>query len=444
MTALERLATVARQLPGRRPRAVVLVYHRIGERALDPWRLTIDAEIFAGQMETLARDWSLRSHSTSWSRASAGGGCPNEAVAMRSTTATPTTSRSRRRSSSSTGSATLFVAADLVEAGGPPWWDELASLLLEPARLPPTLTLSICGGRWRVTPLAAGKRRSAANAPLPWEAEPGTRLRAFYEIWLALRALDAPTRESALDEIAEWSGAPRPTGRLPDVGAGPTVRRSRRLRARHTLTHPALAGCSPEDARAGVAGGAGYGLPLTGRRQWSSSPTPSARGPGTSPAWSPSSASAPPTRPTELRSRGARRRTAPTGADRGRPGDFAELLADLRGPLIQEFFDEEVQLNLPRRDAEYWGVKMTTAKLAALAFVGALALLASPATRLLRRPASGTRRRSSARTETTTWSVQRPGTSASPARGTIAFARAEATTWCAAVRARQALRRRRT
>jgi peptidoglycan/xylan/chitin deacetylase (PgdA/CDA1 family) len=36
----------------------VLVYHRVRQRGLDPWNLTIDPEIFAGQMETLARDWS--------------------------------------------------------------------------------------------------------------------------------------------------------------------------------------------------------------------------------------------------------------------------------------------------------------------------------------------------------------------------------------------------
>ena len=59
MTAIERLATLTRQLlPGARPRAVVLVYHRVGERRLDPWRLTVDPEIFGGQMEALARDWS--------------------------------------------------------------------------------------------------------------------------------------------------------------------------------------------------------------------------------------------------------------------------------------------------------------------------------------------------------------------------------------------------
>jgi peptidoglycan/xylan/chitin deacetylase (PgdA/CDA1 family) len=153
--------------------------------------------------------------------------------------------------------ATLFVATDLVDSGGAPWWDELAALLLESAELPPTLTLSSGGGQWQVPP-HAGERRSARNAPPPWEAEPGTRLHAFYEVWFALCALDTPTREAALEEIAEWAGASRPSGRLlltweqlrefatlPGFGLGA-----------HTRTHPALPGCSSEDARAEIAGGA--------------------------------------------------------------------------------------------------------------------------------------------------------------------------------------------
>jgi peptidoglycan/xylan/chitin deacetylase (PgdA/CDA1 family) len=260
VTALERLAGLARRLPGRRPRALVLVYHRVGERGLDPWHLTVEPEIFAGQIETLAREWSplslpeliegLRRRRL-----------PERAVAVTFDDGYADNLELAAPIVVEHGiPATLFVAAELVDAGGPPWWDELAALLLEPARLPPTLSLSIGGARWRIPPLAAGERRSAANAPLPWKAEPGTRLRAFYDIWLALCALDAPTREAALDEIAEWAGAPRPTGRvlltweqvrefaaLPGFGLGA-----------HTLTHPALPGCSPEDARAEIAGGADW------------------------------------------------------------------------------------------------------------------------------------------------------------------------------------------
>jgi peptidoglycan/xylan/chitin deacetylase (PgdA/CDA1 family) len=253
-----RLVSVRERLPGRQPRAVVLVYHRIEERSLDPWHLMIDPEIFAGQMEMLARDWTP----ISLSELVEGVGrrqLPERAVAVtfddgyadNLELAAPILLSHRIP-------ATLFVAAELIDAGGPPWWDELASLLLEPARLPTTLTLSSGNGnQWSIPPVAADEP-GAAVAAQPWEARPGTRLRAFYEVWLALRELDAPRREAALEEIAEWADVPRSSGRvlltweqlreiaaLPGFGLGA-----------HTLTHPDLPNCSPEEARAEMAGGA--------------------------------------------------------------------------------------------------------------------------------------------------------------------------------------------
>ena len=250
---------VAQRLPGRRPQAVVLVYHRIGERRLDPWHLMIDPETFAGQMETLARDWSPIS------LADLVEGCQKRRLPERAVAVTFDDGYADNLEVAApilleyAIPATLFVATDLIDSGGPLWWDELATLLLEPARLPATLTLSSGkGNRWTIPPVGADERRSAANGLPPWEAEPGTRLHAFYEVWLALRALDAPTREAALDEIADWADTPRTSGRvlltweqlrefaaLPDLGLGA-----------HTLGHPHLPSCSPEEARAEIAGGA--------------------------------------------------------------------------------------------------------------------------------------------------------------------------------------------
>jgi peptidoglycan/xylan/chitin deacetylase (PgdA/CDA1 family) len=256
--AAERLAVVAQRLPGRRPRAVVLVYHRVGERRLDPWRLMVDPEIFAGQMETLARDWSP----LSLAELVEGFGrrrLPERAVAVTFDDGYADNLEVAAPVLLEYGiPATLFVATDLIDSGGPPWWDELASLLLEPAELPPTLMLSSGNGnQWSIPSVAADEPRVAVSTQ-PWEATLGTRLRAFYEVWLALRELDAPTRVEALEEIAEWANASRPSGRvlltweqLQEFAALPGFE----LGA-HTLTHPALPGCSPEDTRAEIARGA--------------------------------------------------------------------------------------------------------------------------------------------------------------------------------------------
>jgi peptidoglycan/xylan/chitin deacetylase (PgdA/CDA1 family) len=256
--AVERLAAVARRLPGRRPQAVVLVYHRVGERTLDPWRLTVDPEIFAGQMETLARDWSplsLAELVEGFSRRR----LPKRAVAVTFDDGYADNLETAAPILLEYGiPATLFVAADLIDSGGPLWWDELAALLLEPARLPATLMLSSCDGhQWSIPPVAVDEPWATVSTQ-PWEARPGTRLCAVYEVWLALRALDPPTREAALEEIAEWADAPRPSERvlltweqlrefaaIPGFGLGA-----------HTLTHPALPSCSQEHARAEIAGSA--------------------------------------------------------------------------------------------------------------------------------------------------------------------------------------------
>jgi peptidoglycan/xylan/chitin deacetylase (PgdA/CDA1 family) len=221
--------------------------------------LTIDPEIFAAQMETLARAWSplsLADLVEGFERRR----LPERAVAV---TFDDGYADNLEVAASIlleyTIPATMFVASDLIDSGGPLWWDELASLLLEPARLPSTLTLSSGNGdRWRIPPVADEATRSAATNVLPWNAEPGTRLRTFYEVWLALRELDPPMREAALDEIADWSDARRTPGRvlltweqLREFAALPGFE----LGA-HTLTHPVLPSCSHEDARTEIIGSA--------------------------------------------------------------------------------------------------------------------------------------------------------------------------------------------
>jgi peptidoglycan/xylan/chitin deacetylase (PgdA/CDA1 family) len=258
VTALERLAAVARRLPWRRPRALVLVYHRVGERGVDPWHLKVEPDVFAGQMATLARDWcalSLAELAEGLERDR----LPERAVAVtfddgyadNLEVAAPILLEQKIP-------ATFFVTTGLVDGDRPPWWDELASLLLEPDRLPSTLTLSIADGQhWRIPPLGSDDQGSADAIP-PWKARRGTRLRTFYEVWLALRDLDPPTREAALEEISDWSGQPRPTGRvmltwdqLRELAALPGVE----LGA-HTVTHPDLPNCSREEAHAQIADGA--------------------------------------------------------------------------------------------------------------------------------------------------------------------------------------------
>lgn len=161
MTALERVAAVARRLPSRRPRAVVLVYHRVGQRGLDPWHLTIEPEIFAGQMETLARDWSP----VSLPELVDGLGerrLPERAVAV-------TFDDGYADNLHAAGPllaahevpATVFIATGYVEARREFWWDELERLVRRAAEAAIELELEVGARRFTYEPLT---QAAATNA----------------------------------------------------------------------------------------------------------------------------------------------------------------------------------------------------------------------------------------------------------------------------------------
>ena len=226
--------------------------------------------------------------------------------------------------------ATLFVATGLVDADGPPWWDRLASLLLEPARLPSTLALSSGGDPWHIPPLATGERRSSpTSSTLECRAgdAPARLLRGLAR---AARARSAD-REATLDEIAEWAGAPRSCGRI--VMTWEQVRLfaalpGLALGAHRSPTPPCQAARARTRAPRSPAVPTGYAPKPASR--WTSSPTPSAHGPRASRVLSPTSASVLPTRPPGMRSRGAHHRTRSHACRPGHaPGEFARLLVDV-------------------------------------------------------------------------------------------------------------------
>ena len=172
----------------------------------------IDPEIFAGQIETLARDWTP----ISLSELVEGVGrrqLPERAVAVtfddgyadNLELAAPILLGHRIP-------ATLFVAAELIDAGGPPWWDELASLLLEPARLPTTLTLSSGNGnQWSIPPVAADEPGAREHSAL------GGKTRDTFA--RVLRGLAGPARPRRADERGGTRGDRRVGGCAPLVRA---------------------------------------------------------------------------------------------------------------------------------------------------------------------------------------------------------------------------------
>ena len=253
------MARVSRQLKKLfRNRAIILMYHRIVEPCIDPWRLCVTPSHFNEHLEVLARNWrvlSLRGLAEGLQE----GGVPHRTVVL--------TFDDGYACSLLAGkpllekhdvSATLFVASGLVGKDEEPWWDELEAILLRPSSLPKELDLVIDGEvcHWDVNGAAsAGAEEIAAHrTTYPWEAAADSRLALYYAVWQALRRSSADARQAALRELRRWGRyeAPsRPTHRMLTYDEVVSVADGEAVElGSHTVTHPLLTALSAESQRA--------------------------------------------------------------------------------------------------------------------------------------------------------------------------------------------------
>jgi peptidoglycan/xylan/chitin deacetylase (PgdA/CDA1 family) len=230
-------------------KAVILMYHRIAESNIDPWRLCVTPENFAAQLMVLQKYYRpvslnqlVRGHQD--------GRIPDRSVVVtfddgyadNLNLAKPLLEKYQIP-------ATIFISMSHIGKARELWWDELEQLLLRPGKLPAKLTLNInqqiydwdLGSAVDYSPQAYQQDRLSCQA---WTAPPGSRLFFYYSIWQVLLPCLAAQRERVLDEIAIWTNTAskfRQTHRtldreeVRDLGRGELVEIGA-----HTLTHPLL------------------------------------------------------------------------------------------------------------------------------------------------------------------------------------------------------------
>jgi peptidoglycan/xylan/chitin deacetylase (PgdA/CDA1 family) len=240
------------------PPPLILMYHRIAEDDLDPWRLCVSPKNFAAQMDVLRRTRQPM-RLDDLTRDLEQGRCPRAAVVV--------TFDDGYRDNLLAAlpvleafdvPATVFCTAGVVGGERAFWWDQLAGLLLGPELLPPVLALDLGGQQQRIELQAAARHgaadRAADRRRQDDEAPASARLGFYREVWGWLRPLAEADRTRALEQIAQWSGAPgadvpRPLSReqaqalaaspLIDIGA-------------HSVTHAALSTLAPAAQRAEI------------------------------------------------------------------------------------------------------------------------------------------------------------------------------------------------
>jgi len=235
---------------------LILTYHRVAPSRTDPFGLCVAPERFDAQLRLLRR----LAHPLPLAElvaAARAGRLPRRAVALTFDDGYPDTLEDAAPILERHDvPATVFVCPGL----GPRheyWWEELASLLLRPGRLPRRLQLHR-DGRDHVWELGRDVRYGAAAAARHrhWRAFSGshpTRRHALFEqLWAIMRSLTPGARARLMRRLRAWAILPerrtqaraRPLARLEirALAASPVIEIGA-----HTATHPVLAALPPDE-----------------------------------------------------------------------------------------------------------------------------------------------------------------------------------------------------
>lgn len=242
------------------PKGLILLYHRVADVPVDPFRLCVKPSHFAEQLEVI-QNYCNPMSLQQLVQAVQTGKCPQRAVAItfddgyvdNLNYAKPLLERFSIP-------ATVFIATGNLDRQREFWWDELERLFLQPNTLPTQLQLQI-GKQTYKWDLSGSESYSeeAYQRDKGWnwyrsEADdPTTRHSLYRSLYQILQPLSSDERQRQMDELVLWSGAEiqgRSTHRslsseevlilskegLIEIGA-------------HTVTHPHLSKIPERDQR---------------------------------------------------------------------------------------------------------------------------------------------------------------------------------------------------
>ena len=215
------------------------MYHRIAEESFDPWGLAVTPDRFEQQLAWIAANRSPFSL-TDFAARHRDSALPANAVAVTfddgyacfAEVAAPLLEQSGIP-------ATVFIPAELVERGGPFWWDELQAIVLDHA----DDHIKFDGVSFPF----------GAKDPLDAHWQPGAaartaRQKGFQQIWSALRERPPAALDQAMGELR--AQCPDAAQNTPAVMSAEQARDTASVHidiGSHALTHPWLASLSSSE-----------------------------------------------------------------------------------------------------------------------------------------------------------------------------------------------------
>jgi peptidoglycan/xylan/chitin deacetylase (PgdA/CDA1 family) len=215
------------------------MYHRIAKEAFDPWGLAVAPATFREQLAWISANRIVLSLAEFAAR-HLDRSLPANAVALTFDDGYACTAEIAAPLLEEFGlHATIFVPPELIERGGPFWWDELAEIVLNHDQSHMTINGEA---------VVVGPRDPRDSEWKPW-ADPKTpRQRAFHRIWSALRPMTPTVQNNTMDALRgqftkSLTSTPRPMSPAQvraiasdciEIGS-------------HALTHPWLSSLTSRD-----------------------------------------------------------------------------------------------------------------------------------------------------------------------------------------------------
>jgi peptidoglycan/xylan/chitin deacetylase (PgdA/CDA1 family) len=233
-----------------RPKALVLMYHRITELESDVWDIAVSPAHFEEQLQVLKK-WGKVVPLQALAEGIRAGTLQKGSVAItfddgyadNFLTAKPLLEKYALP-------ATFFITSCNLGQAAEFWWDELEHLILYTPTLPGALVLEIAG-----TAHSFGLENEETlpdvlrQAHLSWKGTeqepPSQRARVYLQVWALMRALPHTQQQAILHVLRTWAGltkSPRPSYRSMTPDQVRELSRNPLFSIGiHTLTHPALA-----------------------------------------------------------------------------------------------------------------------------------------------------------------------------------------------------------
>jgi peptidoglycan/xylan/chitin deacetylase (PgdA/CDA1 family) len=209
---------IKRAVLQQRPRAAILMYHRVVDERYDPWNLCVSPANFDAQMALLAErraqaDLAVFADGAAFDRNGSRIAITfDDGYADNITNALPVLERHDMP-------ATIFVVAGTIGRRREYWWDALTRALLAGAPRSPELLLHLPDGMRRFQLDTAALADAVENTEWrPDAVDPQTpRQRLFLDLWAILVRLAPAAQDEAIDQILAWAGCNDavPAGSLP-------------------------------------------------------------------------------------------------------------------------------------------------------------------------------------------------------------------------------------